>query len=85
MIKWFLKNLECYTDEDPSSKCVFPFKHEGKTYTSCTTVGNGGIKWCATSLTSDGTVYYYGNCSPNCEEEEQPGTFSIIHDAYNHF
>ena len=58
--------------------CVFPFKYEGKTYTSCTLDGNSGIKWCATSLNSDGTILDYGDCSPDCDEDDKQGKSSMM-------
>ena len=60
------------------SKCVFPFKYEGKTYTKCITNDNSGGKWCATAVYSDGSYLEYGYCSPDCDIEEKPSkTLSI--------
>ena len=42
--------------------CVFPFTFGGKTYTTCTTVGNGHTPWCATS-TAGGENGPWGNCN----------------------
>ena len=51
---------------DPGTPCTFPFTYRGETYTSCTTVDNGGIPWC--SAEGEATVPYprasgfWGHC-----------------------
>uniref|UniRef100_A0A0K2UFQ3 Matrix metallopeptidase 9 (Gelatinase B, 92kDa gelatinase, 92kDa type IV collagenase) [Ceratotherium simum simum] n=1 Tax=Lepeophtheirus salmonis TaxID=72036 RepID=A0A0K2UFQ3_LEPSM len=42
--------------------CVFPFMYNGQSYTNCTSVDNGGIKWCATSVDSNSNYLGFGNC-----------------------
>merc|ERR1719295_1113694 len=38
----------------PNRPCVFPFKHNGRTYSTCTNVSIGKF-WCSTATKSDGT------------------------------
>ena len=77
---FYVKSLKCLlifsvcrTTDTFSVECVFPFKYEGKSYSSCITDGNGGTEWCATSLYSDGSYWGYGDCQ--CVDVEQPGNF----------
>ena len=41
--------------------CVFPFKYDGTSYSSCTEAGANGL-WCATSTYSGGSVKTWGFC-----------------------
>ncbi|XP_040577330.1 uncharacterized protein [Lepeophtheirus salmonis] len=60
-----LEPTGCRTTDGKS--CVFPFIYSGVTYDSCTTVGNGGVKWCATSLYSSNEALEYANCGASCD------------------
>ena len=55
----------------PVQACVFPFRHLGIVYNSCTSVGQSAA-WCSTSTTTAGTHIEgeYGFCPSTC----QPGT-----------
>ena len=57
--------LDCKTEE--GKLCVFPFKYNGATYTTCTTEDNGGKYWCATEVNVNGGYNgNYGNCGSTC-------------------
>merc|ERR1712142_912869 len=45
-------------------KCHFPFTYLGITYDQCTTVGNNGVAWCAT--TPNFINGKWGTCDSNC-------------------
>ena len=64
---------------------MFPFKYEGNEYTSCITDGNDGTKWCATSLDAGGSYLGYGNCSPDCDEEDKPGMLLALFVYHKYF
>merc|ERR1711936_1329863 len=51
----------------PGQSCVFPFRHLGIVYNSCTSVGQSA-PWCSTSTTSAGTHIdgEYGFCPSTC-------------------
>jgi len=51
----------------PGASCVFPFRHLGVVYNSCTSVGQSA-PWCSTSTTSAGTHIdgEYGFCPSTC-------------------
>jgi len=51
----------------PNAACIFPFKHNGQTYSTCTEV-TIGRSWCSTSTKSDGThiIGQYGLCPSSC-------------------
>ena len=51
--------------------CVFPFKHNGKTYNSCATPIDGQGAYCATKVDSNCNVISgsWEDCNPGC-----PGT-----------
>merc|ERR1719410_1365315 len=71
----------CTTDSGPYSgnPCVFPFRYNGVTYTSCTTQDKSAA-WCSTNTTLAGTHIpgYYGYCPSSCLGDQQnsctPGT-----------
>merc|ERR1712013_110630 len=48
----------CVTQGGPQDNmpCVFPFRHLGVTYTSCTTIGKD-MAWCSTNTTSGGSMW----------------------------
>merc|ERR1711910_162687 len=54
----------------PGQSCVFPFRHLGVVYNSCTSVGQSA-PWCSTSTTSAGTHIdgEYGFCPSTCPTE----------------
>merc|ERR1712226_996476 len=56
----------CVTEGGPQDNmpCVFPFRHLGITYTSCTTTGKD-MAWCSTNTTSAGGMW--------------KGTMDIVH------
>lgn len=51
----------------PNKPCIFPFRHNGVTYSSCTTV-TIGQSWCSTATRSDGSHISgrYGLCPSTC-------------------
>merc|ERR1719477_524079 len=63
----------------PGQPCVFPFRYNGVTYTSCTTQ-NKSEAWCSTNTTLAGTHIpgYFGYCPSSCSGAEgstcTPGT-----------
>merc|ERR1712226_500942 len=63
----------------PNQACVFPFRYNGVTYTSCTTQDKSDA-WCSTNTTLAGTHIpgYFGYCPSTCLAESQnsctPGT-----------
>ena len=55
-------------------KCIFPFTHEGKEYTQCTSVThakNKGTFWCATRLFlgEERKARNFGECAKWCHHE----------------
>merc|ERR1719205_483843 len=72
---------DCTTDSGPYSgqPCVFPFRYNGVTYTSCTTQDKSAA-WCSTNTTLAGTHIpgYFGYCPSSCAGAEgsscTPGT-----------
>ena len=67
--------LVCTTVGGPSPNlpCIFPFKHNGVTYNSCTTA-TLGKSWCSTETHEDGRHKQgqgkYGLCSPTCPGDQ---------------
>merc|ERR1719205_14861 len=63
----------------PSQPCVFPFRYNGVTYSSCTTQDKSAA-WCSTNSTLAGTHIpgYFGYCPSSCPGAETssctPGT-----------
>merc|ERR1712066_230320 len=59
----------CVTED--SVPCVFPFRHLGITYTSCTTSGKD-MAWCSTNTTLAGEHIegFYGICPDTCPGAE---------------
>jgi len=55
--------------------CVFPFRYNDVTYTSCTTIDRGQ-PWCATETDSSGSFVpgRWGYCPQNCPSVCSPGT-----------
>ena len=51
----------------PGRPCIFPFRHLGIVYTSCTSSGKEA-PWCSTSTTTAGTHIFgeYGFCPSDC-------------------
>jgi len=68
----------CTTVGGPSSgmPCIFPFRHNGVTYTTCTT-DTLGQPWCSTATNSDGQHQQgqgkYGLCPSTC-----PGAEAVV-------
>merc|ERR1712038_1956066 len=52
----------------PAGDCVFPFRHNGVVYQSCTTVDTG-VSWCSTAVTSQGdhVAGSEGTCPASCD------------------
>merc|ERR1711971_1450914 len=71
----------CVTEGGPedSMPCVFPFRHLGVTYTSCTTTGRD-MAWCSTNTTSAGehVENYYGYCPSTCPGAENNTTTTTL-------
>merc|ERR1712038_856498 len=67
----------CVTAGGPQDNmpCVFPFRHLGITYTSCTTTGKD-MAWCSTNTTSAGEHVEgnYGYCPSTCPGAENNTT-----------
>merc|ERR1712020_474948 len=67
----------------PSQPCVFPFRYNGITYSSCTTQDKSAA-WCSTNTTLAGTHIpgYFGYCPSSCPGAETssctPGTSYIV-------
>merc|ERR1711936_167640 len=59
----------------PGQSCVFPFRHLGVVYNSCTSVGQSA-PWCSTSTTSAGTHIdgEYGFCPSTCPSATTSGS-----------
>merc|ERR1712115_160238 len=59
----------------PGQSCVFPFRHLGIVYNSCTSVGQSA-PWCSTSTTSAGTHIdgEYGFCPSPCPPDTTSST-----------
>merc|ERR1712215_616675 len=52
--------------------CVFPFRHRGVTYTSCTYAGGFDKPWCSTATDRRGNhiLGNYGDCNSACPAEQ---------------
>ena len=59
----------------PGQACVFPFRHLGIVYNSCTSVGQSAA-WCSTSTTTAGTHIEgeYGFCPSTCPTDTSAAT-----------
>jgi len=66
----------CTTESGPyaNAACVFPFRYNGVTYTSCTTQDKDQA-WCSTNTTLAGNHVpgYYGYCPTTCPGAETSG------------
>ena len=51
--------------------CVFPFKHNGKTYQSCATSIDGNGPYCATKVDSNGNMVKdkWARCNKYCNTD----------------
>eukprot|EP00091_Calanus_sinicus_P025353 TRINITY_DN962_c0_g1_i4.p1 TRINITY_DN962_c0_g1~~TRINITY_DN962_c0_g1_i4.p1 ORF type:complete len:203 (-),score=35.50 TRINITY_DN962_c0_g1_i4:2-610(-) len=67
-----------YADEP----CVFPFRYNGVTYTSCTTQDKDNA-WCSTRTTVAGTHVpgYYGYCPSSCPGAESNSNTTSCNEA----
>merc|ERR1711953_1270416 len=76
-----LSLTSCTTDSGPQSgqACVFPFRHNGVVFTSCTTEGQAQ-PWCATSLDTAGDFQdgQYGFCPSSCPSTGTTTTTTTI-------
>jgi len=61
----------------PNRPCVFPFRYNGKTYSTCTDITIGRY-WCSTATRSDGThiTGRYGLCPSTCPSTRSCRTIS---------
>ena len=61
---------ECLTQGGPqdNTACIFPFRHQGVTYTSCATTDDKEMAWCSTNTTTTGEHVegFYGFCPSSC-------------------
>ena len=64
-----------------AQNCVFPFKHNGKTYKSCATPSDGKGAYCATKVDSKGNLVKdeWGRCNEYCDTDKGEMTYFIIH------
>ncbi|XP_071745086.1 uncharacterized protein [Lepeophtheirus salmonis] len=53
----------CLTTEGQA--CILPFMYYDVKYDKCTDIDNNGLKWCATTLDSDGEAKGWGLCENN--------------------
>merc|ERR1712014_121182 len=69
--------LSCVTEGGPKDNmpCVFPFRHLGITYTSCTNTGKD-MAWCSANTTTAGEHVegHYGYCPVTCPGGEDNTT-----------
>ena len=58
--------------------CVFPFKHNGKTYNSCATAIDGNGAYCATKVDSNGNLVKdnWSRCNEYCDNDK--GKMNIL-------
>ena len=58
--------------------CVFPFKHNGKTYNSCATPIDGKGAYCATKVDSNGNLVKdnWSRCNEYCDNDK--GKMNIL-------
>ena len=64
MILTPLSARSCSTRTTEGECCTFPFQYNGANHTNCTTEGNIGVPWCATSYNFNKDSKW-GNCSGN--------------------
>merc|ERR1711936_1089727 len=59
----------------PAGDCVFPFRHGGVVYQSCTTVDTG-VSWCSTAVTAQGdhVAGSEGTCPASCDSTSTTST-----------
>ena len=64
--------------------CVFPFKHNGKTYSSCATSSDGKGPYCATKVDSNGNLVknQWARCNDYCDTEKGEIIVRIIVKTY---
>merc|ERR1712110_160395 len=71
------ESLSLASCSTPAGDCVFPFRHDGVVYQSCTTVDTG-ISWCSTATTTQGdhVVGSEGVCPASCDSTSTTSTSS---------
>ena len=70
-----------YGSGDGSSQdCVFPFKHNGKTYNSCATPIDGNGPYCATKVDSNKKLVKgnWARCNEYCDTDKGNIHISIL-------
>ena len=69
-----------------AQNCVFPFKHNGKTYKSCATPSDGNAPYCATKVDSNGNLVKenWARCNDYCDTDkgEINGLLNFYNDMY---
>ena len=58
--------------EGIAQDCVFPFKHNGKTYNSCATPSDGKGPYCATKVDAGGNLVKnnWARCNDYCDTDK---------------
>ena len=54
-----------------TENCVFPFKHNGKTFKACATPSDGKGPYCATKVDSNGNLVKnnWARCNDHCDTD----------------
>merc|ERR1712183_236947 len=69
------ESLSLTSCSTPAGDCVFPFRHDGVVYQSCTTVDTG-VSWCSTATTTQGdhVAGSEGVCPASCDSTSTTST-----------
>ena len=78
------ENTQCFTvsGPNPGKPCIFPFKHNGKTFNGCDIDPDDRSKtWCSTKVDSRGNHITgqgeYGHCGNNCQTNQPLSKFNL--------
>ena len=68
---YILDGCKTVSGPDNNKPCIFPFKFQGITYNTCSTVlANENKPWCSTLVDNSGTHVsgggHYGDCGSKC-------------------